>query len=199
MNSVVLALDLVHGALRVLVFAAAVATAGLALLAAAVRARRLSPFGGPARLVRQVSDPLFAPMERRIVRAGGQPGHAPWWTVAAVVVGGLALLALLGFVRDQVARAAFGLSAGPRGLAALLLSWAFALLRLALLVRVLGTWFGQGRYSRWTGWSYRLTDWFMAPLQRVVPTIGMLDITPIVAYFGLGLLESLVVRAVAGL
>jgi YggT family protein len=39
----------------------------------------------------------------------------------------------------------------------------------------------------------------MAPLQRVVPTIGMLDITPIVAYFGLGLLESVVVRAVAGL
>ncbi len=199
MNSVVLALDLLHGALRVLVFAAAVATAGLAALAVAVRTRRLSPFGGPGRLVRQVSDPLFGPMERRVVRAGGQPAHAPWWTLAAVVVGGLALLAVVGFVRAQLVGAAFALGAGPRGLAVLLLSWAFALLRFALLARVLGTWFGQGRYSTWTRWAYPLTDWFMAPLQRVVPQLGALDITPIVAYFGLGLLQSVVVRAVAGL
>ena len=199
MNSVVLALDLLQGALRSLVFVAGAATAVLAVLAAAVRARRLSPFGAPARLVRQVSDPLFAPMERRLVHAGGQSGHAPWWTLAAVVVGGLALLALVGFLRDQLAMAAFGLTRGPGGAAAVLLTWAFALLRLALLVRVLGTWFSQGRYSPWTRWSYALTDWFMAPLQRVVPTIGMLDITPIVAYFGLGLLQSVVIRAVAGL
>lgn len=198
MNSVVIALDLLHGVLRVLVFAAAVATAGLAALAVAVRTRKLSPFGGPARLVRQISDPVFGPMERRVVRAGGQPAHAPWWTLAAVVVAGLALLALVGFLRDELAGAAFALSAGPRGLAALLLSWAFALLRLALLVRVLGTWFSQGRFSPWTRWAYPLTDWFMVPLQRVVPTLGMIDITPIVAYFGLGLLQSVVIRTVAG-
>jgi YggT family protein len=198
-NSVVLALDLLHGALRVLVFAAAVATAALAALSVSVRTRRLSPFGGPARAVRRISDPLFTPMERRVVRAGGQPAHAPWWTVAAVVVGGLVLLGAVGFVRDEIARATFALGAGPRGLAVLLLSWAFALLRLALLARVLGTWFGQGRFSPWTRWAYPLTDWFMVPLQRVVPTIGALDITPIVAYFGLGLLQSLVVRVVAGL
>ena len=71
-------------------------------------------------------------------------------------------------------------------------------LRLALLVRVLGTWFNQGRYSPWTRWAYPLTDWFMVPLQRVVPTLGMLDITPIVAYVGLGLLQSVVARAVTG-
>ncbi len=196
MNSAVLALDLLHGALRLAVFAAAVVTAGLAVLAAAVRTRRLSPFGGPGRLTRRLADPLFDPMERRLVRAGGQPAHAPWWTLAAVVVGGLALLALVGFVRNQLAGAAFALATGPRGLAVLLLSWAFGLLQLALLARVLGSWFGQGPYSPWTRWAYALTDWFMVPLQRVVPTVGMLDITPIVAYFGLRLLQSLVVGAV---
>jgi YggT family protein len=160
-----------------------------------VRTRRLSPFGGPARFVRGRVDPLFAPMERRLVRAGGSPMHAPWWTVAAVVVGGLALLAVLGFVRDQVIGVAFAARGGTRGITALLVTWTFALLRLAVLVRVLGSWLRQGRWSPWTRWAYGLTDWFMEPLSRVVPTIGMLDITPIIAYFGLGLLQRVVLSA----
>jgi uncharacterized protein YggT (Ycf19 family) len=32
----------------------------------------------------------------------------------------------------------------------------------------------------------------MQPLARVVPTLGALDISPIVAYFGLGLLQAAV-------
>jgi YggT family protein len=185
----------VLGVLRLAVFAAAVATAALALASTTVRARRLSPFGGAGRFVRGSVDPLFAPMERRIVRAGGNPAHAPWWTVAAVVVGGLALLSILGFVRNQLVGVAIATQLGPRGLAALLVSWAFSLLRLALLVRVLGSWFRQGRWSPWTRWSYALTDWFMVPLSRMIPTVGMLDISPLVAYFGLGLLQSLVLSA----
>jgi YggT family protein len=191
----VIALDAALALLRVVIFAAGAGVAALALLSAAVRARRLSPFGAAGRLVRGRVDPLFEPMERRVVRAGGNPAHAPWWTVAAVVVGGLVLLSLLGFVRTELARAAFAASAGPRGIGVLLVSWAFAALRLAVLVRVLGSWFRQGRWSPWTRWAYAATDWFMEPLARVIPTIGMFDLTPIVAYFGLGLLQSLVLSA----
>ena len=184
----------VLGILRLAVFAAGVAVAILAALSAAVRARRINPFGSLGQLVRRTADPLFAPMERTLLRAGGQPSHAPWWTLAAVVVGGLALISVVGFVVQQTVGLASASTAGPGGIAALLVSWAFSLLRLALLVRVLGTWVGQGPYSPWTRWSYALTDWFMRPLQQVVPTLGPIDITPIVAYFGLGLLQSLVFR-----
>jgi YggT family protein len=51
---------------------------------------------------------------------------------------------------------------------------------------------GRMQYSRWVRWSYPLTEWMLAPLRRVIPTIAMVDITPLVAWFGLGLLESLV-------
>jgi YggT family protein len=111
------------------------------------------------------------------------------------VVGGLAVHSFAGFLITEVSRAAFAAQAGPRGLVRLLVSWTFALLRLGVLVRVLGSWFQQGRWSPWTRWAYALTDWFMVPLARVIPNLGMFDISPIVAYFGLGLLQGLVLGA----
>ena len=197
MNSSFFVVQQVLGVLRLVVFAAAVVVLLLALLSVAVRSRRVNPFGPLGRLQRRVAAPVFAPMERAVLRAGGQPGHAPWWTLAAVVAGGLALISFAEFLIVQVAGAAYALGAGPRGVAVLLVSWTFQALRLALLVRVLGSWFGQGRYSRWTRWAYAMTDWFMAPLGRVIPPLGMLDITPLVAYFGLGLLQGFVLRAIA--
>jgi YggT family protein len=192
-----LALGLVLGALRAAVFGAAVVVATLAVLSTLVRSRRLNPFGPAGRLARSAADPAFRPMERRLMRAGGQPAHAPWWTLAAVVVGGLSLISLVEFVVGQVVSASYALNGGPRGIALMLVLWAFQLLRVALMVRILGSWLSQSRYSRWTGWSYRLTDWFMEPLSRVIPPLGMLDLTPLVAYFGLGLLQGVVLGALA--
>ena len=40
-------------------------------------------------------------------------------------------------------------------------------------------------------WSFKLTEPILAPLRRVIPPIRSIDITPIVAFFGLALLESL--------
>ena len=194
-NSFLVAAGLVLGVARIAVFAAGVVVLAFAGLSVAVRTRRLNPFGAAGRFVRTTVNPVFAPMERRLVRAGGQPAHAPWWTLALVVVGGLALLSLIGFVIQQIALVAFATGTGPRGVARVALSWAFGLLQIALLVRVLGSWVNQGRWSPWTRWAYGLTDWFMGPLQRVVPAVGAFDITPIVAYFGLSIVERVVLGA----
>jgi YggT family protein len=40
-----------------------------------------------------------------------------------------------------------------------------------------------------------LTEWLLAPLRRIVPPLGMIDITPLVAYFLLVIAE----RAAMGL
>jgi YggT family protein len=175
---VLLALDVLIVIVRRLVFVAGAATAVLALLAWLVRTRRLNPFGGPARLVRRVADPLFAPVERRILRAGGVPTHAPWWG--------------LGFVRGQLAGAAYAVGAGPRGLLLLLVSWTFSVLKIALFARVISSWFQLSPYSPWIRWAFTLTEWLLRPLRQVIPPLGMVDVTPIVAYFVLWLLESFV-------
>jgi YggT family protein len=156
----------------------------------AVRTRRISPFSKTARIFRGRVDPLVAPIERVVVRAGGTPAAAPWWALVAVVVGGIALLGLLDLLADVLFQVVV-IGQQPAQAPRILLSWGFSVLRLALLVRVLSSWLPISPYSKWIRWSYTLTDWMIIPLRRLIPSIGMIDITPIVAWFGLSLLQRL--------
>ena len=185
--------DLLLAALRPAVFVAGVLTAIAALVSYSVRTRRIQPFSPIARFMRDRVDPwLIAPMERRILRAGGTPYSAPWWTLAAVVLGGLVLISIVGFVRGQLLLLAFVAASGPSGFFRVAVEWLFGILRIALFARVISSWVGGSPYSKWWRWSYVLTEPILAPLRRIVPTIGMFDITIIVAYFGLGLLQSVI-------
>jgi YggT family protein len=156
----------------------------------AVRTRRISPFSKTARIFRGRVDPLVAPIERVVVRAGGTPAAAPWWALVAVVVGGIALLGVLDLLADILFQVVV-IGQQPGQAPRILLSWGFSVLRLALLVRVLSSWLPISPYSKWIRWSYVLTDWMIIPLRRLIPSIGMIDITPIVAWFGLSLLQRL--------
>ena len=188
-------LDLLLGVLRPAVFMAGALTAVAAVVSYSVRTRKISPFSPVARFTRDKVDPwLIAPMERRIVRAGGTPYAAPWWALAVVIVGGLVLLSAVGFLRDQLMMLAY-MSGSAASLAALLVRWTCSILRLALFARVISSWVGGSPYSKWWRWSYVLTEWFLAPLRQVIPTIGMIDITVLIAYFGLGILESVITSA----
>jgi YggT family protein len=182
--------------LRPLVFAAGFVAGIGAITSWGVRTRRISPFSPVARFVRDKVDPvLIAPMERRLVRAGGTPYSAPWWALAVVVLGGLLLLSGVQFLRDQFLMLAYASQSGA-GLVMLLIKWTFSVLRIALFARVIASWVGGGPYSKWWRWSFVLTEWFLAPLRNVIPTIGMIDISVLVAYFGLGILESVVLSVV---
>lgn len=184
--------------LRSVLVGVGVTVAALAALSWSVRARRVSPFGGVGRFVRARVDPLFAPMERRLVRAGGMPTNAPWWTLAAVVVGGLLLIYTLTFVFGQIVGLLGAASLGAGPLVLKLIQLTFAALQLALFVRVMSSWFGLSPYSPWVRWAFAMTDWIINPLRQIVPPLGMFDVTPIVAYFALTLLQQLVVSVVAG-
>jgi YggT family protein len=174
---------------RYALFGIAVVAGIIAALDWAVRTRRLQPFGPVARFCRRFVDPLMRPVENRIVRSGGQPSSAPWWTLVVIVVGGLLLVTLLEFIGRTFGEVLWGLSS-PGRFALMLVSWAFSILRLALIVRVVSTWISISPYSKWIRWSYVLTEWMLAPLRRVIPTLGPIDITPIVAFLALSLIQS---------
>lgn len=190
LTPIVRLLDSVITVLRPAVFATAVVTAVAATASWAVRSRRIGPFTGFARLTRRRIDPLFLPAERRVVRMGGVPSQAPWWTVGGVVIGGLVLLAILDFLREQVMLLAATSYAGTQSVLLLLVNWAFMLLKLAIIARVVSSWVGGSPSSRLWGWSFKLTEWLFAPIRRVLPSLGPLDLSPLVAYVLITLLQS---------
>lgn len=177
------------GVVRIALFWIAVAVALVAVVDWLVRTRKINPFGPVPRFFRRFVDPLLAPIERRLVRSGRQPSAAPWWALVVVVVGGILLVTVLNYLGGLFGEVAFGLSS-PARFGAMVLSWTLALLRIALIVRVVSTWIQVSPYSPWVRWSYVLTEWMLAPLRRVIPDLGPVDITPIVAYFLLVLLAS---------
>ncbi len=160
----------------------------------AVRTRKISPFNAIARFCRSTVDPLIAPIERKVVRAGGTPVSAPLWALAAVVVGGILLLSFLDVVRAQVVLSMVAGQNGAAGIFHLLVSWTFWILKFALIVRVISSWLPISSSSGWIRWSYALSEPILAPLRRIVPNLGGLDITPILAYFLLNIIESVLFR-----
>ncbi len=177
-----------------MLLAGGVALAALATVDWAARTRRISPFGAPARFLRTHVNPRLGGVERQVVRAGGHPSSAPLWALVAYVVAAALLLAALDMLGGLVREVLFASETGGIGFVALAIRWAFAFLRLALLIRVLGSWLPQLASSKWLRWSFGATEWMLRPLRRVIPSFGMIDITPILAYFLLQLVEGLVGR-----
>ena len=178
--------------LRVVLLSAALAMAVVAVIDWMVRTRRISPFSPIARFFRQRIDPLLEPVERRVIRAGGLPANAPWWALLAIVIIGIVLLAILDFVAGLVADLMVGVSGGAGGVLRLLVYWTFTIFRIAILVRVIASWLPVSPYSPWIRWSFTLSEPILRPLRRVIPPFRSIDITPIIAFFALGILEALV-------
>ena len=196
MLGLVQAIDAVLGVLRVVVFIVAAAALVIFTVDWLVRTRRLSPFGPVARFFRRVVDPLIVPIEHRVVRAGGLPSSAPWWALIAVVIGGLIVLALLEFIRGQLAFASSASSAGVRGFIGVLVTWIFGILQIALIVRVISSWVRISEWSKWIRWTIPLTEWLLRPLRRVIPPLaGTIDLSPLVAWLLLALAKGVILNA----
>jgi YggT family protein len=193
-NDALTVFDSVMSVLRTGFFGAAAVLGVVCALDWGVRTRRINPFGRVARFLRQTVDPAIMPVERRIIRAGGAPSTAPWWALVFVVVGGIIVLSALQFLRDQVLTAVMAAQGGASGLYTVAVTWTFALLQVAILVRVISSWTGLSPYSRWIRWSFTLSEPILRPLRSIIPTIGMIDISPIAAYFLLQLIASALLR-----
>ena len=180
-----------HG-LRVVLLAGGVALAVVAATDWAVRTRRINAFSGIARFMRARVEPRMLGVERQVARAGGQPATTPWWALVAYVIVAALLIAAFDALISLVVQARVASSLGMSGLLLLVVRWTFAFLQIALIVRVVASWLPRLSGSRWISWSFGATEWMLRPLRRLIPSFGVMDITPIVAYFALELVEWLV-------
>lgn len=159
---------------------------GLAVLAGVaswlVRTQRVSPFSGLGRFLRGTSDVVIKPVERRLLRLGGNPAHAGAWLAVVVAIVGILLLSLAQWAIGTGFLVSDAFRGGPRGLAHLVIVAVYNLLVFAIFVRVIASWFGAFAYNRWVRWAYVLTDWIVEPIRRVMPAFGPLDLSPLVAW-----------------
>ena len=72
---------------------------------------------------------------------------------------------------------------------------AFTLYMVMIAVRLIASWFPAANRSRWLYNLSRLTDPYLNLFRRFIPPIGgVLDLSPLVAYFVLRFLEYAVLR-----
>jgi YggT family protein len=177
-----------YSAFTVFVAAGLVAVGGWA-----VRTKLVNPFSSLARFLRSVTDPVLQPVERRLVKSGGNPQNAGWWVFGVAVVGGIIVVSAAQWIAGQVALMSYAASS-PRGFLRLVVFYAGQLVLFAIIARVIGSWLGVGRYNRWMRPAYLLTDWLIEPLRTIIPPLGMFDITPLIAWFGFRFLLGLLLR-----
>lgn len=73
----------------------------------------------------------------------------------------------------------------------------FYALNLAILIRVIVSWLNVSPYNPLIGFIYQITDPIILPLRRIIPPLGMIDITPIIAILLLSILQQILLSLLA--
>jgi YggT family protein len=182
--------------LRFLVFALFLFSALVALANWALHTQRIDTSTALGRFLTTLTDRVLGPVENWQLRRGGNPQNAGWWLLGIAVVGGIVVLTVSEWVLGTIIGLAGAAGRGPRSLIRMIVALAGQLVLIALIVRVIASWFGAGRYNPWLRWAYYLTDWIVEPLRKVIPPLGMIDISPLVAWF---LIQFLVLPLILGI
>jgi len=74
----------------------------------------------------------------------------------------------------------------PVGIIGYLLFGALGLYTLAIFVRIIFSWVGMSYANRFMRLIVRLTEPLLRPLQRMIPRVGMFDISPLIAFLSFG-------------
>lgn len=152
----------------------------LRLLMPLVRADFRNPVG---QAVLQLTNPLVMPL-RKLLPPAGRVDAASVVALLAVQLAKTAALRLLAGAGVAVLPL---LSGALRDLASTVLQFYFV----AMLLYVLLSWVAPGNYSPAAQLLGRLCDPLLAPLRRVLPPLGGLDLSPLFVMIGLQALQIL--------
>lgn len=166
----------------------------LILLRTLVNYADLNPFGWPARTVRNLTDPFVNPVRRGLVRAGLEPKLAPLLTILIAVLLGWFAVQLVWEVLFTLNGIAVSLQFGKIiALVGFILYGLLAVFSLLIFMRIVFSW-GVSSVNRVLRFLIRVTEPVLGPFRRLIPPLGMFDISPIVVL----LLISLFKQAILG-
>ena len=145
----------------------------------------LNPFGWTSRTVRWLTDGLVIPVRAGLRGFGGMnPNFAPLVVILITILLGFFLLSL---IRTIVLSVSGVIGAVRNG--ALFLGLGFVLYGLLslystlILMRIVFSWGGVSYSNRVMRLLVDMTEPLLGPLRRMLPPLGWIDISPIVAFF----------------
>lgn len=178
-----------------LVIAAIITTITLMVLRLIAIQIDINPFTWTALTLRRVTDPLLLPVRRGLINLSVDPKYAPVVAILLIILLGWFLLQVV----SSLANTLIGIliSASQQNLVAAVGYVIYGLLglySLMIFLRIIFSW-GLVSYSNpLMKFLVNATEPLLAPLRRIIPTLGMFDISPIVAFVVVWLLQA----AVAG-
>ncbi len=152
-------------------------------------------FSWPSRTIRRLTDPMFNPMRRGLVSFGVDSKYAPVVTILVAILLGWFMLQLLSSVANTLV--GIILAAGAGALVQVIGYFLYGLLgiySLLIFIRIIFSWGTVGYQNRVMRFLVIATDPLLVPLRRIVPPLGMFDISPIVGFIIIWLFQS----AIAG-
>jgi YggT family protein len=151
----------------------------------------LNPFAWSARTIRRLTDPLIAPVRRALVGLGVDPKYAPLVTILLAILLGWFLLQLLFSLANTIAGVLLGLEklAVP-AIIGYVLYGLLSLYSLMIFIRIIFSWVMISYSNRVMRFLVNATEPLLAPLRRMVPLVGTFDISPIVAFVVVWLLQA---------
>lgn len=155
----------------------------------------LNPFGWSSLTIRRLTDSFIGPVRRALIGFGVDPKYAPLVAVLLAVLLGWFSLQLVSSIANTLAGILFSL--GKHAVVPIIGYVLYGLLSfysLLIFIRIIFSWVMVSYSNRVMRYLVNATEPMLEPLRRIVPLVGTFDISPIVAFIILWLLQA----AIAG-
>jgi YggT family protein len=151
-----------------------------------------NPFSRPFIILRRWTDPLVNPVRMSLVQFGFSPNVAPLVVILIAILFGyfasrfinLVLLTIQGLIKSV-------LLSSPISFVGYLIFGVLAFYSLAIFLRIVMSW-GASPRNRLLHFLIHLTEPILAPFRRIIPPLGIFDISPIIVLVLLDLLQKAV-------
>lgn len=174
-----------------MVVALIIGVIGLMVIRLIANAMDLNPFTWLASTIRRLSDPFIMPMRRGLIGFGIDPKYSPLVVILIAILLGFFALQLTTTLAYTAAGILMSIkSASMIRLLGYIIYGAVTIYILLIFVRIVFSW-GMVSYSnRLMRFLVDVTEPLLGPLRRIIPPLGMMDISPIFAFLILWLLQS---------
>jgi YggT family protein len=155
----------------------------------------LNPFGWMSRTLRRLTDGFIVPVRGGLRGFGADPKFAPLVVILIAILLGYFVLQLVGTIGGTIMGVLQSLQSGAMiAVLGFILYGLLSIYILLIIIRNVFSWAMISYSNRIMRFLVDATEPLLGPLRRVIPPLGWLDISPLVAFLILWLFQA----AVAG-